>query len=105
MNEKQFVEKLGYQCASKIAVGNKTFDKGEQVQRFYIGLGVGIAPFLIMYFISIWFGEIFKILGFIWIFSMIGMRIWWLFGNLRNWLPENKEDSFVDMTKTTKKVG
>lgn len=103
MNEKQFVEKLGSYLISKIAIANKNYDKGEQVQRFYIGVGVGIAPFLVMKLASIWVGGVLEFIGFMWIFSMIGMRLWWLHGNLNNWLPANKEDAFVDMTKTSTK--
>jgi len=81
-----------------LASWNKSYDKIEEPRRLIIGAGIAMVPLIILYIVALILDSVFfNAVGLIWITSIICIRIWWLEGNLKNFLME---DEFIDMTKT-----
>lgn len=65
---------------------NYKYDKVQEPKRFFIALGM-MAPFLVSDSIAILTdSRLFNVLGFIWVILLIGIRIWYLVGNLKKYL-------------------
>ena len=80
-----------------LANENKKYDGLKEPKRFFLGIGIGLSPFILLELTALFSDHRgYNILGIIWIILIIAMRIWWLEGNLKNYL----EDDFIDMTKT-----
>lgn len=75
-----------------LAIINNNYDKTKEPQRFILGLTVGLGPWFIMDTLSIILDHTgLKILGFMSILVMIGIRMSWVTGKLGNYLPRKKD--------------
>ena len=83
---------------------NQRYDNLRDSTRFYTFLCISVIPYIITDIIS-WFKGygIANTIAFIWVLILLVIRIWWIDGNLKEWLPVKKENDFVDMTVTTEK--
>ena len=85
---------------SWLAEENKKYDNLKEPKRLLLGMGIGMAPVLLLQLLTLTNdSKAYAVLGILWIILIIGMRIWWLEGNLKNYI----ENGFIDMTKTLDK--
>jgi hypothetical protein len=76
--------------ATKIAKWNYNYERIKEPRRFLIGMTVGIGPLILLDMIAVLADNSgATLLGLLWVFSFIGIRIWWLSGNLKKWLPSD----------------
>ncbi len=62
---------------------NYKYDKVQDPKRFFIAIGT-MAPFILSDSIAILSdSRFFNVLGFIWIILLIGIRMWYLLGNMK----------------------
>lgn len=82
----EILRKIGWWVLNKLARANKYYDGLEEPKRFF-GMLIVISPWI---FLDL-FGLIidhkgFDIFGIIWILMLIGLRMWWVEGNLKHYL-------------------
>ena len=75
----------------RLASLNNRFDKIQEPKRFYTFLTLIVAPIIILQIFEIatknpWY-EVAS-----WLFSviLIGIRLWWISGDLKDWIPVKK---------------
>lgn len=74
----------------KLANVNYKYDKLQEPKRFYVAMGVGILPFITLdAFALIVENRGLNILAMLWILLVVGIRIWWLHGDLKDWKVDN----------------
>ena len=89
---KNFLMKICAFFFRRLATYNNVYEKMKEPKRFYVAMTVGIIPFLIFDILAlIAESKGFDVIGIIWIFFVIGIRIWWLHGSLKTWLPSDHE--------------
>jgi len=72
----------------KLARMNRSYENLKEPKRFLIAMSVGMGPFILLNMLSIITENIlFDLFGLMWIFLIIGIRVWWLHGDLKDWLP------------------
>jgi len=70
-----------------LAIVNSEYDKVKEPGRFFIGIIFSLGPWFIMDILSMILDHTgFRIVGMIWIISIVGLRMWWLAGNLKKYL-------------------
>ena len=75
-----------------LAICNDVYEKMKEPKRFYVAMTAGIIPFLIFDILAlIADNKGFDVIAMLWIFFVIGIRIWWIHGNLIKWLPSDHE--------------
>lgn len=73
----------------RLANANYKYEQLKEPKRFYVAMGVGMLPFIILdAFALITNNKGFDVLGMVWIFLCIGIRMWWVLGNLKEWKTE-----------------
>lgn len=66
---------------------NYKYDQLQEPKRFYIGIGFGLGPFFwLELFGSFIDHAAFKVLALLWIILIVGLRFWWVEGNLKSWM-------------------
>jgi len=82
---------------SWLAGENEKYDGLKEPKRFFLGMSLAMGPLLLLQLLTLFADhKQYIILGILWIVSIIAMRVWWLEGNLRNYI----KNDFIDMTKT-----
>jgi hypothetical protein len=70
-----------------LAIINNNYDKTKEPQRFLLGIVFGLGPWFITDTLSIILDHTgLKILGFMWIIALVGLRMLWVTGNLKKYL-------------------
>jgi len=89
---KNFFMKICAFFFKKLANWNHKYELLKEPKRFYVAMTVGMIPFLIFdIFALIAENKGFDVIAMLWIFFVIGIRIWWLHGSLKSWLPSDHE--------------
>ena len=80
----------------RLAVMNNNYDVMKEPKRFYVEMGVGMGPFVLLELLAILINNKgFEVFAWLWILLMIGLRFWWLKGELYVWLPGKHEHHYL----------
>jgi uncharacterized membrane protein YdjX (TVP38/TMEM64 family) len=70
----------------RLANANYKYEQLKEPKRFYVAMGVGMLPFIILHaFGLITDNKGLDVLGILWIFLIVGIRMWAVLGNLKDW--------------------
>lgn len=97
MDKKQFFEKMVINICEKLAISNQKHSRLSETKKFYSGYVIALGPWFICEVMAFaassrWF----DLLGMAWIIFILGTRIWWFEGDLKEWLPS---DDAIELTE------
>jgi len=80
----------------RLAIIYNNYDVMKEPKRFYVAMGFGMGPFLLLELLAvITNNKGFEISAWVWILLMIGLRFWWVKGQLYLWLPGTHEHHYL----------
>lgn len=78
----------------RLANANYKYDQLQEPKRFYVGMGFGMGPFFLYELFGVFTGQsVYRVLALLWIILMIGLRFWWVEGNLKSWRVSERRNS------------
>ena len=70
-----------------LAMLNREYDKVKEPERFIMGIVFSLGPWFLMDTLSMILDHtVLKVFGILWIVSIVGLRMWYVAGNLKKYL-------------------